>query len=287
MKTIPIREIKAPQNESKASESFSIRNVQNMLSGEDMVQGLHRHDFFYILTLKKGKGSHSIDFNNYNVVDHSIFFMRPGQVHELALNRESTGYLMEFRRDFYNLNDTVASQFLRKASSINLCNPDTKSFKKLFALLALIFSEYGDKKEGYQEVIKANLNIFFIELVRNRQPRNAVTASVNKYTQEKLDKFTELLDAHISSHKEVSQYADMLNLSTFQLNAITKTTLGKTSSQLINDYIILEAKRYLLATSNQVNQIAYHLGYEDVSYFIRFFKKQTSYTPEAFRHNSG
>ncbi len=287
MKTIPIREIKAPQNESKASESFSIRNVQNMLSGEDMVQGLHRHDFFYILTLKKGKGSHSIDFNTYNVVDHSIFIMRPGQVHELALNRESTGYLMEFRRDFYNLNDTVASQFLMKASGINLCNPDTKSFKKLFALLALIFSEYGDKKEGYQEVIKANLNIFFIELVRNRQPRNAVTASVNKYTQEKLDKFTELLDAHISSHKEVSQYADMLNLSTFQLNAITKTTLGKTSSQLINDYIILEAKRYLLATSNQVNQIAYHLGYEDVSYFIRFFKKQTSYTPEAFRHNSG
>ena len=287
MKTIPIREIKAPQNESKASESFSIRNVQNMLSGKDMVQGLHRHDFFYILTLKKGKGSHSIDFNTYNVVDHSIFIMRPGQVHELALNRESTGYLMEFRRDFYNLNDTVASQFLRKASSINLCNPDTKSFNKLFALLALIFSEYGDKKEGYQEVIKANLNIFFIELVRNRQPRNAVTASVNKYTQEKLDKFTELLDAHISSHKEVSQYADMLNLSTFQLNAITKTTLGKTSSQLINDYIILEAKRYLLATSNQVNQIAYHLGYEDVSYFIRFFKKQTSYTPEAFRHNSG
>lgn len=287
MKTIPIREIKAPQNESKASESFSIRNVQNMLSGKDMVQGLHRHDFFYILTLKKGKGSHSIDFNTYNVVDHSIFIMRPGQVHELALNRESTGYLMEFRRDFYNLNDTVASQFLMKASGINLCNPDTKSFNKLFALLALIFSEYGDKKEGYQEVIKANLNIFFIELVRNRQPRNAVTPSVNKYTQEKLDKFTELLDAHISSHKEVSQYADMLNLSTFQLNAITKTTLGKTSSQLINDYIILEAKRYLLATSNQVNQIAYHLGYEDVSYFIRFFKKQTSYTPEAFRHNSG
>ena len=57
----------------------------------------------------------------------------------------------------------------------------------------------------------------------------------------------------------------MLNLSTYQLNAITKTTLGKTCSDLINEYIILEAKRYLLATSNKVNQIAYHLGYEDVS----------------------
>ena len=78
----------------------------------------------------------------------------------------------------------------------------------------------------------------------------------------------------------------MLNLSTYQLNAITKTTLGKTCSDLINEYIILESKRYLLATSNQVNQIAYHLGYEDVSYFIRFFKKHTGYSPETFRHNS-
>ncbi|HRW99910.1 MAG TPA: AraC family transcriptional regulator [Cyclobacteriaceae bacterium] len=49
--------------------------------------------------------------------------------------------------------------------------------------------------------------------------------------------------------------------------------------------MLLEAKRYLLATSNQVNQIAFQLGYEDVSYFIRFFKKLTGNTPEAFRKN--
>jgi AraC family transcriptional activator of pobA len=49
--------------------------------------------------------------------------------------------------------------------------------------------------------------------------------------------------------------------------------------------VILEAKRCLLATSNQVNQTAYRLGYEDVSYFIRFFKKQTGYSPEAFRNS--
>ncbi|HEX8279287.1 MAG TPA: helix-turn-helix domain-containing protein [Segetibacter sp.] len=34
-----------------------------------------------------------------------------------------------------------------------------------------------------------------------------------------------------------------------------------------------------------MNQIADHLGYEDVSYFIRFFKKHTGYSPEAFRYN--
>jgi YesN/AraC family two-component response regulator len=63
--------------------------------------------------------------------------------------------------------------------------------------------------------------------------------------------------------------------------------MAKTASELINEYIILEAKRYLLATPNQIKEIADQLGYEDVSYFIRFFRKQTGYSPEAFRHNPG
>jgi AraC family transcriptional regulator, transcriptional activator of pobA len=61
--------------------------------------------------------------------------------------------------------------------------------------------------------------------------------------------------------------------------------VGKTVAQLIDEQIILEAKRYLLATPNQVKDIAWDLGYEDVSYFIRFFKKHTGLTPDAFRKN--
>jgi AraC-like DNA-binding protein len=75
----------------------------------------------------------------------------------------------------------------------------------------------------------------------------------------------------------------LLNLSSYQLNAIAKAAVGKNVSELINDQIILEARRNLLATSNQVKEIADQLGYEDVSYFIRFFRKQTGYSPEAFR----
>jgi AraC-like DNA-binding protein len=91
---------------------------------------------------------------------------------------------------------------------------------------------------------------------------------------------------HVSSKKQVSEYTEILNLSGYQLSSITKNILGKTPSELINEYIILESKRHLLATSDQVNQIAWHLGYEDPSYFIRFFRKHTGYSPDAFRSNS-
>lgn len=77
----------------------------------------------------------------------------------------------------------------------------------------------------------------------------------------------------------------MLSITPYQLNAITKALLHKTGSELINEHIILEAKRMLIGTANQVNQIANMLGYDDPSYFIRYFKKQTGLTPEAFRQN--
>jgi AraC-like DNA-binding protein len=74
-----------------------------------------------------------------------------------------------------------------------------------------------------------------------------------------------------------------MHLSLYQLNEITKTSLGIKASDLINEQIILEAKRYLCATSSQVKEIADHLGFEDHSYFIRFFRKHTGYSPELYR----
>ena len=285
MDRIPVRHIKAAQKEPVFSESFSIRDVGDLLAGKDMVQELHRHDFFHILALENGAGNHEIDFSSYEVCDHSVFFMRPGQVHQLSLQAGSTGFLMEFKIDFYFPQDKVSSQLLRKASNKNLYRLDANQFKKLLSISTSIFQEYTDKQEGYHEVIKANMGILFIELIRNQQDSKVPSNNSTPYNQERLEEFLELLETHIFSQKQVSQYADILNLSTFQLNAITKATLGKNCSALINEYIILESKRYLLATSNQVNQIADHLGYEDISYFTRFFKKHTGYSPEVFRNN--
>ena len=236
MKDIPIRHIKTTPKESDSSKSFSIREVRELLDGKDMFQELHRHDFFYILALKKGMGSHEIDFISYEVCDHSVFFMRPGQVHQLTLKAGSTGFLMEFKNDFYYPHDKVSNQLLRKASNKNLCQLDAIKVTKLLAILASIFQEFSDQQEGYQEVIKANLGIFFIELLRHRQNRESPSNNDTQYSQERLEEFLALMETHISNQKQVSQYADMLNLSTYQLNAIAKTTLGKTGSELINEF---------------------------------------------------
>ena len=92
MKTIPVRKIAQTLNAGR----FSIRDLKQVLNGNDLVHDLHKHDFFFVLALHKGKGIHEIDFIKYEIQDHSVFILRPGQVHRLELNADSTGFLMEF-----------------------------------------------------------------------------------------------------------------------------------------------------------------------------------------------
>ena len=284
MKKIPIRKLEEAQHVRGALERFNIRTVQEITEGTDLIHDLHRHDFFFILALEKGKGIHEIDFKEYELQDNSIFFLRPGQVHQLVLKAGSVGYLMEFNEEFFRPDSVHSNQRLRKASNKNFCVLEKERFIKVNSILAFILEEYLQKLEGYQDSIKAHLDILLIEL--NRQSQNIKPPDyVSSYSQERLEEFLELLEKHVTEYKQVTFYTDQMNLSSYQLNEITKSTLGKTASEKINEYILLEAKRQLIATSNQIKDIAFDMGYEDISYFIRFFKKHTGQSPEAFRKN--
>ena len=281
MNKINVRQIKEPD----FSEGFSIRDIGTLLSESDMMQEVHKHNFFFVLFLEKGKGEHSIDFINYPVDDYSVFFMRPGQVHQRTLKQGSKGYLLQFNREFYKPKEEPVNFILRKVSNKNHCPLSAERFKKINSQLSFIFEEYTQKQDRYKESIIAYLDILFIALARQSPNPHKLSNDTKLYAQERLEELQDLIEKNIYSKRKVSDYADMLAITPYQLNAITTSTLQKTASVLINEHIILEAKRQLIATTNQIAQVADVLGYEDPSYFIRFFKKQTGLTPEAFRQN--
>lgn len=285
MKKIPIRHLSSAKQNLPSDQLFKIRRVEDILHGEDLVHNRHRHDFYFILVLYKAVGNHEVDFISYKVLDNSVFFLRPGQVHELHLKTGSSGFLVEFNREFYHAKDNASDQRLKKASKKTYCQFESTLFNRITSILGSMLHEFTTKEEGYQDIIRSYLDIFFIEFVRQSPNSQNNAQVVSSYTQERFDEFLDLLDKHIIIHKQVSHYTHMMNLSLYQLNEITKSSVGKTASELINEHIILEAKRYLLATPNQVKDIAGHLGYEDTSYFIRFFRKHIGHSPEAFRQN--
>src|SRR5262249_13309916 len=154
-----------------------------ILSGKDMVQELHRHSFFFVLALEKGGGEHSIDFTPYPVGDRTVFFTRPGQVHQLSIKNWSTGYLMAFSKSFYS----PESQLFRKVSNRNFFQFEPDQFKRLKTLMNMIFLEHHEKRQRYQEAIASILDVFFIELLRQSGEPQPLSDGRGEYIQGRLE----------------------------------------------------------------------------------------------------
>ena len=284
MKEIPVRHLEV-RTAARLSDDFNIRSIAPTMAGKDMVQPLHRHDHYFLLVLTQGDGVHECDFRPHVLQPHSIYTMRPRQVHRLELKAGATGYFLQFRADFLATGEQGAQLVLRRAGHVEVFHAEAERYGDLMLLLDRIARECAAGREGHLHIVRAYLSAFLAELALGASAP-VETNEANKYARDRLEELLELIETHVYDTKEVSAYAERMHLSTFQLNAIAKTGTGRTCSELITDQIILEAKRYLLATTDQVAQVADRLGYDDPSYFIRFFKKHTGHTPEGFRQKS-
>ena len=98
-----------------------------------------------------------------------------------------------------------------------------------------------------------------------------------------LTRFVNLVEENYTQGLTVNEYAQRLTLSPRTLANLTNELLGKSPSLLIQERIILEAQRLLLHSSLHINQIAFRLGFEDASYFVKYFKKHLRLSPTDFR----
>lgn len=285
MDKIPVRHISGIVKEPELSGNFSIRKIEEVLSGGTFIQELHRHSFYFILIINQGSGEHVIDFTPYPVVPGSVFFMRPGQVHRLQLEHATTGYLIQFNNEFYNPKEKPARDILNHLGNRTYCKLSDSRLLATFNILQCIYEECQVKDTLQQKAIGSWLDLLLIDLFRQGCNCGNCNQNTGDYSYRKLEELLNLINTHLTNHKQVNFYAGKMNLTPYQLNAIIKATVRKTFTGLVTETVLLETKRQLLATSNQINHIALNLGYEDVSYFIRFFKKNTGHSPEAFRNN--
>ncbi len=95
-----------------------------------------------------------------------------------------------------------------------------------------------------------------------------------------------MLETDYKTQKQVSYYAKKMIVTEKRLNQATSKTLGKSPKELINDRVLLEAKRILVNTNKSIKEIAYYLGFEEPTNFIKNFKKNVLITPTEFREQN-
>ncbi len=245
----------------------------------------HRHRFYLSVIFTKGSGIHEIDFNDYAIVPGSIFMLFPGQVHTWKLSKDIDGYVFFHNKEFYNLNFTFEKvenyPFFSSTENTPLITLKDKEKGVIEPIYKEIVTEYQGSRLMRFQKITALLNVLYIDLSRVYLPA-AQRAEQNETQLGQVRRLEILIENNFKTIKYPRQYAVMMFMSEKNLNKICKITLNKTTSEVIADKIILEAKRMLVYTKLSVIQISMELGYIDNSYFSRVFKKQTGETPMQF-----
>lgn len=99
--------------------------------------------------------------------------------------------------------------------------------------------------------------------------------------------FKALLESNFNKERQPSFYADQMGISPNNFSKICKQLFLKSPSTLIQERVILEAKKLIHLSYKSIKQIAVELNFDDENYFSRYFKKHTGVTPSSFRNNVG
>jgi AraC family transcriptional activator of pobA len=240
----------------------------------------HKHDaYFELIYLSEGAGFHWIDTQKFQIIPPIVFFLS-GQLHYWEMTAIPKGYVMQFRDDFFNslkhsdLLNLVSA--LQDTVDVHLSKDDQLDF-----IFSEMENEYRNPSTHSVELIQGYLQVALVKLLRHSQESVVQSPTNGQLVLRKFQQF--LRSANPVSNVKVNVAADHLGLSPQNLNAICRKTSGKSASELINEQVILEAKRYLIHSDKNISEIALILNFTDPSHFVKYFKKTTGETPQAFR----
>lgn len=248
----------------------------------------HRHDFFEILFLTNGSGTHTIDFKDYIIKPNSIFFLSPGQIHSISLSKDIYGYIFLFSPEFFLINKTDKNKIFEFPFFYNTSdeNPPLELQKeKDIEFLKHLFIKGCDENlintAESEEVAHSILDLILV-YCKNLYPQPSTNAGMKK-GRLMVKKFKQLIEERYKENFSVKEYAELLSVTPSHLNETVKNVMGRTASDLIEEKMIIEIKKLLLHTDLTATEVAYALNFSDQSYFSKFFKKQVGMTPGDFR----
>jgi AraC family transcriptional regulator, transcriptional activator of pobA len=244
----------------------------------------HRKTVFDFIFLTEGSTIRSKGLHQYEAFKNTFFFLPAYQIstHEY-FSADTHGYYCHFDATIFNklfpYTSFVEGFSFLHFSGYPLVEISEGMLAPILSILQRLEAEYSNQSFN-TDILTAYLLALFTELsivqrVEDDTPKNA--------SKRITEKFKNLLSQHIYQTNKVAEYASMLAVSPDHLNKCVKTTIGKTSQELLADMIVLEAKVLLKQTDLSINEIAFKFSEMNPSDFSRFFKNKTNMTPKEFR----
>ena len=243
----------------------------------------HRHEYFEIFWTLAGEGRHSIDFVQYEMKAGRMFFISPGQVHDVD-DLPDALYAISFNAEFINAQQSsqtsIEQLFLQHQTQPPYIDLDHKGSENLKGVMRIIDQEL--ERQNPDNNLMSHL---LVSLLRYVMRYLTCQTSLDNKTDNRMIRLLKLMDEHYVQRRDTGFYSDKLAITSKRLNELTREKFSKTVTQMLHDKVTVEARRLLVFSDKTIKSIAFQLGYQDTSYFCRFFKRQSGMTPAEFRAN--
>jgi len=273
------------------SQEFEILDLSILYTkAKPILTNPHRSGFYHIIWFQDCNVTHLVDFNPIKIKPHSLLFLNKEIVHRFDNKEQLKGKVILFTDTFFCKTETD-TQFLRKNILFNnlfsVSLIQVQEHSSIFSdLLQRMTDELENSKDNFQADILHNLlHNFLLHSERERRKQNL--KEIRKGTDyDYVMLFKELLETNYRNQKQVNFYAKELIITEKRLNKATSNIFGKTPKEIIDDRIVLEAKRILAHTTENIKEIGYELGFDEPTNFIKYFKKHSLVTPVEFREKN-
>lgn len=275
-------------NRDDASVHFRIAKMEDYYELRNgKVDTPHRHNYYTVLLVKKATGKHIIDFKEYDLTNDLVFFVSPGQVHQVIEYEKSFGYILTFSTQFL-MHSNIPLSFIE---DINLFNDyglwppmDLEDNQRVILekYCEEILSFYHSNIKFKNDAIGASLKLFLI-YCNNLCNLSEEDIQIPQAGYTILKNFKNTVEQKFTHWHTSAEYAQQLNISTDHLNRTVKSLIGKSAKEYIQTRLCIGAKRLLYFSNLATKEIAYKLGFSEASNFSAFFKKCAGISPSEFR----
>lgn len=269
---------------SKKTMSISIKHLNNkQLTKNFSVEN-------YCIFAFHKSGNFLVDFVEYAHNKNTLLFLSPYQNFQKNDGTMSETHLLQFHGDFYCI------EYHKKEVACNgllfnniFLRPYIEVSDECFADILNIFhrieSESSCETTYSEAILRSYLQLI---LALSSKEKSLILEKVVPNTEHNLvSNFQKLLETFFLTERSVQFYAEQVCLPPDTFSKKIKLLLGKSPTKLIQERVILEAKKQLHLTYKSVKEIAFDMNFEDEFYFSRFFKKSVGKSPKLFRETVG
>jgi AraC family transcriptional activator of pobA len=248
----------------------------------------HLHtELFQLFVITQGEGTIISENKELKLIGPCIITIPSNSLHGFIFQPDIKGEVITFSESFLENIFKPTPKILLGINRFNLLlfEQNAVIFQQISQHILEIIRELYDDTLEKQTVIQSLFHLLFIYLYRFSLLQKQTIAQSDNRTLRYFRAFQKSIKKSLHETKPVSQYAKELNITSVHLNRICQALVQKSALEIVHDYLINEAKKYLLNTNYSVSEISYFLNFKDPAYFTRLFKKQTGVTPTEFRKN--